>query len=143
MPFDPRQVGFTWSEETTLTNPTGEALVIRPFGADFADLRKANGKRIEECYRYYTGDGRILTELEVKKWLAGGDSVCSSLCSVFRDLFDAQPGKRLTLNEVLAALQERDFTDIAIGINLRWLLQDGYVVATNESGVWWLEAVKV
>ena len=117
-------------------------MVIRPYAANFAGLHEANGQRIEECYRYYTNTHGILTELEVKKWLAGGDAVCSQLLSAFRALFGTQVGTRLTLEQVIASLQERGFADSTIEVNLRWLLQDGYVAATNENGGWLLEVVK-
>jgi hypothetical protein len=63
MPIHPQQVGFSWSEETVLTNTRGESMTVRPFAANFAGLREAGGQRIEECYRYYTLSGGILTEL--------------------------------------------------------------------------------
>jgi len=142
MPFDPQHVGFTWVAETTLTGPTGETMVVRPYAANFAGLRDANGQRIEECYRYYTSSHGILTELEVKKWLAGGDAVCSQLLSAFRTLFGGQVGTRLTLEYVVGSLKQDGFADSTIEVNLRWLLQDGYVAATNEDGGWVLEMVR-
>jgi len=98
MAFDPQQVGFAWPQKVVLTSPTGETLTISPYAVNFAGLRDANAHRIEECYRYYTSAAGILTELEVKKWLAGGDESCSRLLSAFRGLFGSQPGTRLPLS---------------------------------------------
>ena len=142
MPIDPQQVGFAWSEETALTNTAGETMTVRPFAANFAGLREAGGQRIEECYRYYTSSRGILTELELKKWLAGGDEACARLLSAFRALFGSQPGTRLSLSSVLSSLQAQGFPDATISINLRWLLQDGYVAAERDGDDWQVEVVK-
>src|SRR5581483_8828962 len=133
MTFNPQQVGFAWPQETQLTSPTGEVMVVRPQAVNFAGLRGARGQRIEECYRYYTSSRGNLTELEVKTWLAGGPEVCARLLDSFRDLFRAQPGTRLSLSSVISALQSQGFSDNTIEINLRWLLQDGYI-AGQRSG---------
>lgn len=142
MTFDPQQVGFTWPHETTLTNPAGEEMIVRPCAANFAGLRDAAGQRIEECYRYYTSTNGILTELEVKKWLAGGDEVCLQLLSAFRALFNGEVGTRLPLENVITSLQQQGFADSTIEVNLRWLLQDGYVAANRQGEQWVLEVVR-
>jgi hypothetical protein len=142
MTFDPQHVGFTWPRETTLMNPAGQSMVVRPYAANFAGLQEAGGRRIEECYRYYTSTNGILTELEVKSWIAGGDAACSKLLSAFRALFSAAPGTRLTLEQAIGSLQREGFADNTIEVNLRWLLQDGYVGATRDGDRWILEIVK-
>lgn len=117
-------------------------MTIRPDAVNFAGLHQANGKRIEECYRYYTSSQGLLTELEVKKWLAGGEAACQALLSAFKQLFGSQPGARQPLSNVLSSLQGQGFSDTTIEINLRWLLQDGFVAAQRDGDRWILELVR-
>lgn len=141
MPIDPTQAGFTWPEETTLTAPNGETMIVRPLAVDFTALQESTGRRVEECYRYYTSTRGTLTELEVKRWLAGGDDACARLLAAFTSCFGSGPGTRVPLTDIIAALEDQGFHENTITINFRWLLQDGYVAAHCEADNWILELV--
>ncbi len=142
MTFNPQQFGFTWPQETTLTNATGETMVIRPDAVKFVGLRDAKGQRIEECYRYYTSSGGDMTELEVKTWLAGGPEVCARLLAAFRALLGEQPGTPLSLSSVISSLESQGFSDSTIEIILRWLLHDGYIAGQRSGDDWMLKVIK-
>lgn len=131
--------GFMWDQETTLTNPEGESIIVRPYAVNHAGLREAKGQRSKECCRYYSSSEGDLTELEVKTWLAGGPEVCSRLLRTFLALF-SQPGNRLLIS-VISSLQSQ-FSDNSIEINLGWLLKDGYVAGQRSGDDWMLEVVK-
>ena len=139
--FDPIQVGFAWPVETILRSPSGVEMTVRPFAVNFAGLRKVNGRRIDECYRYNTSTHGYLTELEVKKWLAGGDAVCAQLLSTFKDRLSNASGQGMSLSALVDLLQKDGFTVETININLRWFLQDGFVEAQNDGAEWHLQLV--
>jgi hypothetical protein len=139
MVFDPQAVGFAWPQETVLTSPTGETMTIRPYAANFAGIRDAQGHRIEECYRYYTSICGIQTELEIKKWWAGGDQECLRLVREVKSLLARSEVGRLPLESVIAALDGQGFAQATILVNMKWLLQEGSVSASCEEGTWFLE----
>lgn len=142
MPFDTRQAGFAWPEEMELTNVRGERMTIRPHAANLFKVQAAGKDRGGQCYRYYTSERGILTELEVFYWYAGGQQVVSSFLTGFKGLFDQQRLTRLPLSGVVDALAGRGFDETTIRICLRWLLQDGYVAIESTDEGRFLEIVK-
>ena len=119
MPFDPRQAGFAWPEEITLTNANDESMTIRPHAANLSAVQDAGHQRIGQCYRYYTSTNGILTELDVFYWYAGGPHVCADFLSAFKQYFDNKSATRIRSNVVEEHLAQRGFNETAIRVNLR------------------------
>jgi hypothetical protein len=142
MSFDPIQAGFAWPEETVLTNSAGQQMTLRPYAANFARIEGAGSRRICECYRYYTTESGILTELEVGHWLAGGEAECSRLCSSLKQLLSAALGP-IALTPLIVSLRSEGFADVTISTNMRWLVQDGYVSAEYRAGEWSINNVRL
>jgi hypothetical protein len=134
MSFDPSQAGFAWPTEVVLTNASGEQMTVQPHSANLTSIQGANGRRVGECYRYYATDGGILTELEVGHWLAGGEAECQRLCTAVKELLS--PGQPHSFASLIDALHKRGFAQVTILVNIRWLIQDGYVSTTFNDGVW-------
>lgn len=132
MTFDPNAAGFRWPTQQTLTRHLdGAQLTIAPSVVNFAGISR--GDRQAECYRYYATAYGLFTELEISKWLAGGDSVCMDLLSANRNLFGT--ATELPLADVASALLAQGFTNQTSFINLMWLAEDGYAALEQRSGV--------
>ena len=131
MTFDPRQAGFAWPEEITLTNANGDSMTIRPHAANLAAVQDAGHQRIGQCYRYYTSSRGILTELEIFYWYAGGQQVCANFLSSFKRYFDNESTTRIPSNVVVDHLAEQGFDETTIRVNLKWLIHGGYISLEN------------
>lgn len=131
MPFDPRQAGFAWPEEITLTNANEETMTIRPYAANLSAVQHAGHQRIGQCYRYYTSTSGIMTELDVFYWYAGGPQVCSEFLSAFKTYFDNESATRIPSTVVVEYLAQQGFDETTILVNLRWLIHGGYISLEN------------
>jgi hypothetical protein len=142
MTLDPRQAGFAWPEKTELTNTSGETITIQPFAANLSRAQAADKLRVGQCYRYYTSDRGILTELEVFYWYAGGHQVVFDFLTEFKQSFDERGVSRLPFDALEKHLITHGFDETTIRVCLRWLLQDGYVAIENLDDGHFLELVK-
>lgn len=129
MLIDLQHFGFKWRQETKLTNAYGETMTICPYGVNPAGIVGAAGKRIEECFRWYSSSQGILTELEINKWIAGGDSACMAVLVAISELLATQPespGALYSLGSTLWCGEE------IAAIILKWLIQDGYLAGARK-----------
>jgi len=121
--FDPKADGFAWPEEIDVTNSHGETMhIFGPWEIRSSDLANVTNERGKENLRRYRTDKGLLTELQVKYWQIGGESVVWDFLAAFNAIFEASNELR-PISEVRAALHERGFTSIVIDINLDWLIK--------------------
>jgi len=130
-----KKLGFAWTQDSVVSDPYGHSITINPDSASIADLRSANGRRVAECHRYYSTPFGILTELRLKRWLAGGDAECLRFIVAVRQLLEAAPAN-IPLARAISELGAQGFADSTIGINFCWLIRDGYLTFARDGGQW-------
>ena len=118
--FDPTAEGFTWTQSATVRNPHGQEMLVVPAFVR-ANIVTANNDRERECYRFYDTPIGLLSELELKYWIAGGMDSTQNLVSSYASLFGDQ--LELPVQTVEEELQKLGFTIAQLQIVIGWLIR--------------------
>jgi hypothetical protein len=125
MNTDFKKYGFAWPVASTVKNYSGQEMVIKPeyVRSDYQDIMD---ERQKECCRIYATPLGLMSELEIKHWLAG-ENFEMDLIKAYQKVFEKNVKTELPITVVLEELDKCNFDEISIQVVVGWLIKGHYV----------------